>query len=169
MPPGRPSIDLASYREEITDLYCSGNSVLEITKSLLDTYQIDIKPRTLERRLKEWDLRKRTYTEDTPHLRARIATLFFQCCLNDDEMLQVLRQEGFQIKSRTLQRIRLSMGLHRRLSLDRYEEIDGILKEVVRKELDKGGIEGYGRGLLYTHFRSHMHIISRYLTDQSWD
>lgn len=160
-----PSIDLTSYREEITQLYNSGNSISNITKSLLETYNIDIKPRTLERRLKEWDLRRLTYTEDGPHLRARVTTLFFQCCLNDDEILHVLQQEGFQIKRRTLQRIRLSMGLHRRLSLDRYEEIDSILKEVVRKELDKGGIEGYGRGLLYTHFRSHMHIISRYLTN----
>ena len=88
MPSGRPSIDLTPYREEITHLYHSGNSISDIAKSLLDTYDVDVKLRTLERRLKEWNLRKLTYTEDSPHLRARITTLFFQCCLNDDDMLQ---------------------------------------------------------------------------------
>ena len=41
-------------------------------------------------------------------------------------------------------------------------ESDNLLDEVVQRELDQGTIQRYGRGNLYTYFRSRMHIVSRY-------
>ena len=40
----------------------------------------------------------------------------------------------------------------RRVSVFDREEADKKLLEIVQQELDKGTIEGYGRGLLYTYF-----------------
>jgi hypothetical protein len=76
-------------------------------------------------------------------------------------MLYVLHKEGFSISARALQNIRLQIGLRRRINVENIDEVEVILKEIVQKELDKGSIEGYGRGHLYTRFRSQMHIVSR--------
>jgi hypothetical protein len=41
------------------------------------------------------------------------------------------------------------------------EESNTVLEQLVQKELDKGEILGFGRGLLHEHFQSKGHIISR--------
>jgi hypothetical protein len=53
------------------------------------------------------------------------------------------------------------MGIKRRIDPQNLEKADQELLELVQKELDKGSIEGLGRGNLYAYFRTNMHIASR--------
>jgi hypothetical protein len=46
------------------------------------------------------------------------------------------------------------MGLLWKISVSEQAKTDDKFKEVIQKELDTSHIEGYGRGLLYTHFCS---------------
>jgi hypothetical protein len=78
-------------------------------------------------------------------------------------MLRVLQKDGYEIKARVLRLIRKDMGLLRRRDSFNQEDADRMLLKIVQKELDKGHIEGYGRGNLYTYFRSQMHIVSQYV------
>jgi hypothetical protein len=159
---GRPSKDLLCYKDEIVGLFLQGSTNRDIVSYLFNNYHIEIANRTLKRRLAEWGVRKNERNDDTLQLRARISVLFFQCCLEDRDMLTVLEREGYSINARGLSRIRKDMGLIRRISPFNQEEAQRLLYETVRKELDKGFIEGFGRGNLYTYFRSHvMHIVSR--------
>lgn len=161
----RPPIDLESYKQEIVTLFLSGSTADSIADHLLQLYEItNISGRTIRRRLNTWGISKRQKTEDSPQLRARISVLFYQCCLADKEMLGVLQQEGYTLGEYGLQRIRLNLGLSRKISILDREKADAKLLEIVQEELDKGTIEGYGRGYLHTYFRQHGHCFSRYIT-----
>jgi hypothetical protein len=158
---GRPSKNLTPYRDQITELFQNGAMVDNILRFLKSCHNIEIGKRTLERALSSWDVKKNTRTSRTSQLRARISVLFFQCCLEDKDMLRALQQEGYKISYWTLQRIRREMGLVRRISPSDVEEVETKLLEIVQKELDNGFIEGLGRNNLHAYFRSRMHIVSR--------
>jgi hypothetical protein len=120
-----------------------------------------VEQKTIRRRLQEWGITRRTKVDDTPQLRARIAILFYNCCLSDKNILNILQQEGYSISSWSLIRIRKEMGIKRRIDPQNLEEADRELLELVQRELDKGTIEGLGRGNLHAYFRTNMHIASR--------
>ena len=70
-----------------------------------------------------------------------------------DIIFDKLIDSGFQIKKTGIKRIRLELGLARKMhTLDR-EAMDAQLFGVLKEELDDGHIEGYRRGLLYTYFK----------------
>jgi hypothetical protein len=63
--------------------------------------------------------------------------------------------EGFpDISLRTITRWRRDIGIYRSQSQYIQETVAENLRKIVREELDKGTIEGYGKTLLHTHFRA---------------
>ena len=153
--------NLNPYKTEIIQLFQNDTSTEDIASHLLTNYRINVTAKTIKRRLKVWDVSKRIRTKESPQLRARISTLFFEYCANDKEILYILQKEGYTIGKWGLISLRKQLGLNRRVSRFDREEADQKLREIVQEELDKGLIEGYGRGFLYTHFRNQMHIVSR--------
>jgi hypothetical protein len=92
---GRPSKDLAGYKDLIEQLYLEDNlTAKEIIKLLAEEYSFVISLRQLNRCIKEWNFRKQEQVEDTPQLRARISTCFYLLGLEDSEMLMMLKEEG---------------------------------------------------------------------------
>jgi hypothetical protein len=158
---GRPSQDLFHLKDIIVEQYQSGLTYSDIRTYLRNECSLEISERTLKRRLQEWNVYRNSRNDDSPVLRARITVLFFECCLKDDDILYILKTEGYSLNKRGLQRLRKKIGLLRRVSLQNREEADQLLLSLVQKELDKGTIEGFGRGNLYTYFRNSMHIVSR--------
>lgn len=122
---------------------------------------VSIPRSSLYRQLKNWDSIKQCRTEDSFQLRGRIAVLFYDMCLQDKDMLKVLLAEGFQVTETGLARLRLELGLKRRILFRNREEADQLLLEIVQTELSKGIINDYGRGHLYTYFRTNQHLVSR--------
>ena len=147
------SIDLELYKDEIVDLFSNGKTVSDILKFLSSAYEVQIGKRTLERRLQLWKATVRSQTQDTPVLRTRIQELF-RNGLSEVELLHILREEGHQIGKYSLVRIREELGLKRRLRTEEEkQEAEEKALEALTQELQYGVIEGYGRGLLYTHFQ----------------
>jgi hypothetical protein len=68
-------------------------------------------------------------------------------------ILQALFTEAIEISRRQLARYRIELCLTRRMSIAERERRFQELKATVREELDKGGIEGYGEGLVKSHSR----------------
>ena len=74
-------------------------------------------------------------------------------------MLRILRQDGFTVEPRRLQKIRLEEGV-RLLHSTRWmneadEEAQTVkLQEIVEEELEKGTIKDFGQTHLYCHFRA---------------
>lgn len=156
---GRPAQDLYEFQEEILSRFREGETIKAITESLWDNYGLKINSRTVQRRLKEWGVTRRTKTIHHNNLDNQIMTLFFQCGLSDDEMCLVLQKQGFTIGPPGIRGRRRRLGLHRKLS--DYTIIEARIQEAVQNELNKGNIEGYRRGYLHTYFRSKQHIVSR--------
>lgn len=166
----RSKIDLDTHQEDIITLYRSGQTSTHIVQHLKEVHDISITTRTIERRLAEWNvLSKRIKTEDSWQLRCRIAILFFECGFNDVDILYALHQEGYSLTHRALVRIRKELGITRRISVHNREEADQELKKIVEAEFEKGPARGYGRGLLYYHFRSQGHVVSRFVRIQHSD
>ncbi|KAJ5181359.1 hypothetical protein N7491_000911 [Penicillium cf. griseofulvum] len=113
----RQEINLEPYRDVIIALFHHGISSNTISRTLEGCYNIQVKERTIQSRLRKWGIRKRhqTTTGDEA-LHARIKMLFIQDRLTDKAMLDMLRQEGYGISERTLRRLRCKLGLHSRAS-----------------------------------------------------
>jgi hypothetical protein len=158
----RPTIDLEPYKELIQESYIDNDIDLDtIRVELQHRHNVTVSLRTLRVRLKTWNIQKRQQSHDSPELRYRIITLFFDVGLDDPTLLDVLQREGYQIAIWGLQRLRKEMGLIRRVSPFDSEAVRIQTLEIVQKKLEKGTILPYGRRLLYDHFQSEGHIISR--------
>jgi hypothetical protein len=151
---GRPKVDLEIYRDELQSLYEHGVSIQHISEIFAER-DIKIPVRTIKRRFKEWHIRKRLPPIDvSDDLKRRIQVLFFEVGLEDDDMLHVLQQEGFQIGRQTLVRTRYQMNLRRRArTVEQQQDADRLIRQLVAQELATGKIDGYGRTFLYTYFR----------------
>jgi hypothetical protein len=157
------SIDLEPYKAQMISWFQDDNMAAnEISESLRSSYDIIVVPRTIQRRLKDWGITKRTRVENTAKLRARIAYMFCVLGFTDNEMLHALKIEGYQLGRTSLVRIQREQRLWRRLSIFDRAALKEQLQEAIKEELDKGSIEGYGRGLLYTHFRTIGFIATRF-------
>jgi hypothetical protein len=74
-----------------------------------------------------------------------------------------LQQEGYAIGKTTVERIRVAQGCKRRMTVWERADADKKLWDIVKEELDKGTIEGYGKELLQKYFRTKGHATSRYI------
>ena len=116
-------INLEVHKDTIISLYLQGHSIEYVSKHLSDQ-GIRVAVRTLKSRLNQWNVSKRVQTDDTPELHLHIAALFYQCAFKDEDILDVLRQEGFTIQPRALRWIKKKMRL-----------IAHLLTEIKRKPI----------------------------------
>lgn len=88
------------------------------------------------------------------NLRIRITDLFYLEGLPDDRIVARLAEEGYDIKARTFVQLRKDMGMKLRLREGEFEERRKEYKQRIQEELDRSGIDAYGKTLLQTHFRT---------------
>src|SRR5579871_6848719 len=155
----RPSINLEQWKQHIIDLYVGGAQPEAIANDIQRRTGLPCSKRTLHRRLSAWEVPRRLKKSVvTNELQERIVTLFL-LGTSERDMLRILRQDGFTIEPRRLQRIRREEGI-RLLRTTRWmnqadEEAQMVrLQEIVEEELEKGAIEDFGRTHLYYHFRA---------------
>ena len=136
----RPTIDLEPYKAQIIELYQNNNSSADIASFLWQNFEVKVGERTIKRRLQTWEQRKRHVTNDTPELQLRITSLFVECCLKNDDILEVLKAEGYQAVKDRVVRIRKELGRQRRIVSGDRLTADTILRTLVQQELEKGTI-----------------------------
>ena len=138
---GRPSKDVASYKDEILSrLHTAGWKQQEVVSWLADNKDLTIDPRTLRRYLQQWnDPPLRGTTDDIAWLRNQIHFLFCEIGASDHEMVTGLKEEGFHITSRGLVRIRKESGVKRfESSQDPRRLVDDASGRLVVKAQDVG-------------------------------
>jgi len=92
------SIDLEPYKAQIISWFQDENMTAnEISESLRSSYDLIVVPRTIQRRLKDWGITKRTRVENTAKLQARIVYMFYVLGFIDNEMFYALKIKGYQI------------------------------------------------------------------------
>ena len=93
---GRTRINLNQHKDEIIDWFQNKNKTHEeIAQALNLSYDTKVTARTVRRRLKDWNITKRTRVQDTAELRARIAYMFCILGFTDSEMLYALKLKGY--------------------------------------------------------------------------
>jgi hypothetical protein len=144
----RPTYDLESYKDEkIIDWFQHGITVDIIVERLNQQFQVLCSCRTIQRRLQKWGIYQRTITQDTSELRAQIAILF-HANLSDTNIVRALKQSGVSIEVTAVVRIRKNQGLIRRMTPFERPRSDERLFDILKKELENGRVEGFGRDLL---------------------
>ena len=156
---GRPTNDLQSSKERILDLHRQGYTYDDIAKDVNSTEC------TVRRRLSEWGIQKRALAgvRNDPVLRAQVAMHYMSRFTNDEITIALNSDWSLEdcINKYTVIRICKSQGIIRRMSAWDWQEANKKLWDVIQKELDSGAIEGYGKGLLYTHFKRLGYQVSR--------
>jgi hypothetical protein len=159
---GRPRIDIGEYQMELVSLFSEGLTIDQLSHYLQEEYDITVNTRTIKRRFQQWQVRKRQPTLVSQELKNRIQVLFFEVGLEDQDMLHVLQEEGFQLGKYALVRLRFELNLRRRIRTEEQSrQANEIIQRLVAEELQKGLIDGYGYRYLYTHLRQKGYIIAR--------
>jgi hypothetical protein len=111
----RPPLNLEAHKSLIEELFADKrNNNSDIYRILRSDHNITgFRLGTLEKYLRRWGLKRQSM--DTPELRNRISCLFQDTQLSDTGILRVLLGEGYDIRFRALERIRMDMGFRRRL------------------------------------------------------
>ncbi|KAE9972207.1 hypothetical protein EG328_005132 [Venturia inaequalis] len=155
----------------IEELYIT-QTQQSIAQWLRETHGIenDRDGRTVRRFLRSHGIQKKPHIRlaNEPELKEWICIFFFENLLTDAQMLPMLAQKGWTLKKRTLERLRLEIGLRRRRgrrAVDIDEAINAA-RQMVREEMKSGMIDGFGSGLLYTYFRNNGYSISKTLLYQ---
>jgi hypothetical protein len=100
--------------------------------------------------------------KETAVLRIKIANMFYMN-FSDDIIVRSLRQEGYTIGKTTVEQIHIAQGCKRQITVWERAEANEKLWNIVKKELDKGTIEGYRKELLQKYFCTKGHATSRYI------
>ena len=82
---------------------------------------------------------------------------------NDDIIVRSLQQEGHTIGKTTVERICKAQSCKRQMTVWERAEVDKKLWDIVKKELDKGTIEGYRKELLQKYFCTKSYVTSQYI------
>jgi hypothetical protein len=77
-------------------------------------------------------------------------------------MLEELIEYDYKTGLTRVTRIRIQMGLRRRMSVFNRQAQDAQLFEILKAELDEGYLKGYSRRHLYTYFKKRGQLITRY-------
>ncbi|KAF1356456.1 hypothetical protein BDV97DRAFT_394374 [Delphinella strobiligena] len=160
----RPAADYTPYRAFITSAVLEeGQTASHVVKRLKDEHQVDIALRSLQRLLAKWSISTRPRCKVTEELRTRVSSMVYQDRLSDEEMVQVLVLEGFEISINGLQRLRKRYGLSKRTQPEQSEEVDERIREVLREEHSRNAtvIEDLGRNDLYLYITEKYHIVGR--------
>jgi len=131
---------------------------------LLEEHNVSVTGRTIKRRFRDWNIKKiQAAPEMTDELCNRVRVLFYEVGLEDRDMLYVLKREGYNITKWNLIQLRFRLDLRRRVGSSEEEQAhaDTVIHQLISDEVQKGQIEGYGRGLLYTHFRQQGYFMAR--------
>jgi hypothetical protein len=150
------SVDLTEYKSSIILWSQERMTAATIIDNLFTEFSITVSLRTLQRRMKEWNIARyrRHSAVQISLIKVRISVHFLSN-FNDIEIHRALQVEGFlEISLRTIARWRRDIGIYRLQSIHIQETTAAELRRVVGQELDNGTIEGYGKTLLQTHFRA---------------
>jgi hypothetical protein len=157
-------INFELYQNEILMLHREDRTTTQIVNHLNEIYQVKVIYRTIERRLKSWNVTiKRIKTNDSSKLRARIEILFFQSECIDEKILFFLKQKEYFIDSWKLIRIHKELDITKRIFVRDKKTSNRILLNIIKTEFDKDVAREYEKELLHYHFRTQDHIVFRFV------
>lgn len=136
----------------------------DIRARLLMEHNVRISSATMKLTLKRLGIRYNSRApriKTTPELKTRVAYMFNELRLSDEETVDMLRAEGFEVNLLRLRRLRREVGLFKRTVKSQAEDTDAMMRRVLQQELDDGVIQEMGRMHLYNYMRAKYNIHGR--------
>lgn len=120
---GRPlSRTLEVHKDLIVKLFLEDKlPIIDITRHMNLTYGLDTCVRTISRRLSTWKIPRTRRAPPSQELRDLIK-VHYNNNLNDQQIAQELKKDGFDLKIRRLARLRQKLDLKRRTRYPEYRE-----------------------------------------------
>lgn len=148
-----PSISLDPHRQEIVDLIHHGSTANDISRLLLEKYDINVTKSTLNRYIASKRLRSENPQVQLEDLDTLLRDLSRH--LGPKEVLKVLRKKGFRMTGQALYSHRSRLGNQFRTTNPEAERERWRFKldAIVSIELKDGAIDYFGEHSLYAHFR----------------
>ena len=121
----RQTISLEAFKPQIEQWLADGVTADEMRRNLWREGGIQISSKTFSRRLREWNIYvKQPYINDLESLKKRVREIFEEGQLTDVQAVAQLKREGFEVRAKSIQKIRKDMGLYKR-SLEGFKPIEG--------------------------------------------
>ena len=156
-----PPVDYKPYHNKILQL-CEHGYIVDDIITVFRDHDMLLFKQTLKQRLQKWNIFK--YNKHTnynnPILQCRVAVLYFDYIFNDADIIFTLNLEGYNIPPHALQHLRQELGLYYTINMNNVDAEDEVLRQIIQKEFNKGTIDLYGKGLLYTYFWTKHYNIS---------
>jgi hypothetical protein len=152
----RPQTDLNPYQDFVIEHFLDHNmNPNEIASALRRRHGLRVNGRTIQRRLHNWNVRKRARLKDNTALfKERLKFLFYQKGMNDREIIKQLNNEGWGVSQRTVKAYRQHTGILLRVNGKDKEKADAEALAIVQGELQKGTVQEYGRTFRQSRYRS---------------
>lgn len=160
----RPSINLDPYHTWIKSKIQAQTPISTILTELNQVHNITVQKSTLYTYLKKHSIKPlQGYTINTPALRTRIATLYFEQGLSDLQILQYLTlKENWSLTLNGVQQIRKQLNIIRRRDPEEAERVRSHLQRFFEDEQYEENLAvGIGRNMLYVHLRQRMVDVPR--------
>ena len=159
--PSSRNLDL--YKENLERWKAEGRTFEELAIQLNELKGVRVTARTIKNYFRKWDNHERTRTIDTPLLRTRISYLIHEIGLDDITLLEILQEEGHQLKKFALVRIRKELNIYRRAK-DRQVAFEDELKTLWLLSTEMEGdspLDDKGRAYLHEFVRKKGIFIAR--------
>lgn len=155
--------NLDHCRDWIVSRYKKGVSLECILDELQQKYNLEPSRRTLNRRLREWNIEPNQVRSDlTKECRNRCRYLFFEHGLSDKQLVRHLRLDGFKISLNGVVRIRSEFGLSRRWDPDALEKkLDEVRQFFEHEQITENVVARMGYRMLYVHLRQRQYNLPR--------
>jgi len=152
---GRKPYKLKAFRERLIKLYRKGTDDNTILSTLFKEHGLKVSRSTLRRRLRVWNVPKRNIRLNiTNDLKNDLRALFFECFPSDNELWELLKDDGYEVSLNSIRELRRSMDLFRRYTPEQANRLRERLKEELHNDtLLPHVIQHQGQRLLRTYLR----------------
>jgi hypothetical protein len=111
---GRRKVDIEPFKDDLVRWFKDGLTFDELSQYLKGTHHVELSGGSIKKRMQKWNIFKRGRSDDSEILRARIAYIFYELGGSDEDIQEMLEENGFAITIRGMMDIRKSAGMYRR-------------------------------------------------------
>lgn len=134
---GRPVKNLEPHKEALVGLFRAGTTYEDLKEWLLDQ-SMTVSVRTIKSTFKKWEVGRRLRTDVEEAVKLKIQYYFSKELADDSTILQNLERDGYFVGKWTLVRLRLELGLKRRIQgVEVQARADALVHEATQGQLQK--------------------------------
>jgi len=157
LPPHRPSSTpkIDNFQTNLTLMKQQGHTSTELL-SWLKQHGVTASPRTLDRRLRKWGVRRKATAQIDDQLAERVNWLFHHTLLNDSQIAnRIIEEDGLITSQNQVKEVRQLFGWRRNQNSDSTSSQQLTTQRHVQSLIQQGPGRTFGRRWAITYLRHH--------------